>query len=309
MKKCLIFLFSFFVLYLSCDASVYSPTLLKIENVLYGFGYDSEDDYSRLSRIEFTIYGKAFDKDNVEQRISRLRRDISAEQIGNEISPREDTFADDSDNWVNLEPVADANIQYPAVDELEKIVFNQVFQNKDIKQRLTAIEKKALGQEYNDDLATRVDRLKAELKPQSFMDNLIARSSNEFYYDDVEPITTDYHLERYEPQTFDYDAYNSGKTNGNFLPARKASITAVESSLLRRTYENDTLNNRLARLENEMFGTRFDNDDEQTRMNRISSAYRAQKSASKYDSNKFVQNMSTAMQIGSMLLMILACIL
>ena len=68
MKKCLIFLFSFFVLYLSCDASVYSPTLLKIENVLYGFGYDSEDDYSRLSRIEFTIYGKAFDKDNVEQR-------------------------------------------------------------------------------------------------------------------------------------------------------------------------------------------------------------------------------------------------
>ena len=31
--------------------------------------------------------------------------------------------------------------------------------------------------------------------------------------------------------------------------------------------------------------------------------------ASKYDSNKFSQNMATAMQIGTILLMILACVL
>ena len=65
----------------------------------------------------------------------------------------------------------------------------------------------------------------------------------------------------------------------------------------------------MSRLENTMFGTNFSNDDNETRINRISSAYKASKSASKYDSNRFSQNMTTAMQIGTLLLMVLACIL
>ena len=290
-------------------ASSYTPTLAKIENVLYGFQYDGEDDNSRLNRIETSVYGSSRNG-SVATRIAKLKQDVSADQIGQEIEPKEDTFAEESDSWVSQEPIADANIQYPAVDELEKIVFNQTYPKKDIKQRLSALEEKTFGKVNNEDLATRVDRLKAELKPRSFMDNLIAQSSNDFYYDDVEPMDMDYHLERYEsPVEFDYDAYNSGQTRGTFFPVKKANISTLENSLLRRSYGHDTMNNRLARLENAMFGTRFDNDDEQTRLNRISSAYKAQKSASKYDSNKFVQNMSTAMQIGSMLLMILACIL
>ena len=35
----------------------------------------------------------------------------------------------------------------------------------------------------------------------------------------------------------------------------------------------------------------------------------AEKSAGKYDSNKFSQNLATAMQIGTIILMVLACIL
>lgn len=290
-------------------ASTYTPTLEKIENVLYGFNYDGEADESRLARIENSVYGFA-SSGSVTNRIAKLKNDISAEHIGNEITPTEDTFADESETWVEQEPVADANIQYPAVDELERLAFNQSFPNKDIKQRLSALEEKTFSKSYNDDLATRVDRLKAKLKPSSFMDNLIAQSSNEFYYDDVIPLEKDYHLERYEsPVEFDYDAYNSGQTRGSFFPLKKANITTVENSILKRSYQNDHMQNRLSRLENAMFGTKFDGDDEQTRLNRISSAYKAQKSSARYDSNKFSQNMSTAVQIGSMLLMILACIL
>ena len=58
-----------------------------------------------------------------------------------------------------------------------------------------------------------------------------------------------------------------------------------------------------------MFGTNFASDDNETRINRISSAYKAQKSADKYDTNKFSQNITTAVQIGTLLLMVLACIL
>ena len=55
--------------------------------------------------------------------------------------------------------------------------------------------------------------------------------------------------------------------------------------------------------------TSFSGDNESERIARISSAIQAQKSAKRYDSNKFGQNMATAVQIGTLILMVLACIL
>ena len=78
---------------------------------------------------------------------------------------------------------------------------------------------------------------------------------------------------------------------------------------MKQNYNADTMDNRLARVEQYMFGTVFDSDDQQTRLDRISSAYNAQKSSGKYDSNKFAQNMTTGVQIGMLILMVLACIL
>ena len=90
---------------------------------------------------------------------------------------------------------------------------------------------------------------------------------------------------------------------------RPMSVSSIEKKLYKHVYNNDSSEKRLARIENSMFGTSFASDDEQTRLNRITSAYKAEKSAGKYDSNKFAQNMATAMQIGTILLMVLACIL
>ena len=58
-----------------------------------------------------------------------------------------------------------------------------------------------------------------------------------------------------------------------------------------------------------MFGTEFSNEDAQTRIKRLNSANKAKKSKPKYDSQKFSQHMSTAMEIGAMILMILAMVL
>ncbi len=292
-------------------AENYTQTLAKIENVLYGFQYENEDDFSRLSRIEESVYGSTLAGD-IKTRIVKLKNDLSADLIGQEIEPKEDTFHDESDDWVNKEPIADANIQYPAVDELEMLVFNNKYPNKNIKERLSALEEKTFGQVFNDDLASRTDRLKAELKPNSFMDNAIAQSSN-YFYDDDDSITLDrsYHLERYEsPNQFDYDAYNAAHPKKNSLmPVKKANITTVENAVLNQSFKNDTMEKRLSRLEYAMFGTNFTQDDNQTRAERIASAYRAQKSSNRYDNNKFTQNMATAMQIGTLILMVLACIL
>lgn len=309
MKKTIIILSMLLITGICTQASPYTPTLGKIENVLYGFQYDSEDDTSRLDRIENSVYGTSTNG-TTAQRISKLKKDLSADLIGQEIEPKEDTFADEEVYFQN-EPIADANIQYPAVDELEERVFNKSFTTKDIKERLSALEQKTFGQTFSDDLASRVDRLKAEIRPNSLMGNGIAQSSNDFFdNEDVVALEKNYHLDRYEsPNQFDYDAYNAAHNPSNPFSFKKANITTVENGILNRSFKNESMENRLSRLENVMFGTEFTQDDNQTRAERIASAYKAQKSASKYDNNKFSQNMATAMQIGTLILMVLACIL
>ena len=66
---------------------------------------------------------------------------------------------------------------------------------------------------------------------------------------------------------------------------------------------------QLAQLEYDTFGTEFSNDDTSKRIKRLNSANKAKKSSHRYDSQKFNQRMSTAMEIGAMLLMILAMVL
>lgn len=285
-----------------CFASPYSATIGKIENVLFGYQYSNETDETRLSRIETSVYGNQ-NSGSLQNRMDKLKNDLSTDHIGQEITPVEDTFQEEIEEDIIA---GDSNIQYPAVDELEMNIFKQTFPKKDIKQRISALEEKAFGKSYNDDLANRVDRLKAEIRPQSFMHNNIAQSSNAFFDEnDVIPLEKDYYLDRYEsPNRFDYDAYNAAHR-----PTKKANINSIENKILKRTYQNDSMEDRLSRLESAMFGTEFPDDSQESRLNRISSAYNALKTSAKYDSNKFSQNMATAFQIGTLILMVLACIL
>lgn len=288
-------------------AMAQNPTLDKLEDTLYGFQYTGQSDSERLNRIEDTVYGKV-NSGTEAQRIAKLKKDMSADLIGHEIDPVEDTFAE-QDETEEL-AASGANINYPAVNELEQQVFNKEFKDKKLKDRLAALEQKTFGKTYSDDLSTRVDRLKAEIKPKSLRDNAIAQSSNEYYGDEVDRLDENYQLSEYNPPSqFSYDEYNKQNTTFPFAKSRKMNLSAMENAVLNRSYPNDTTDNRLSRLESQMFGTMFNDDDEEARLKRLSSAYKAQKTATRYDSNKFSQNMATAMQIGTILLMVLACIL
>ena len=285
-------------------AGQYTATLDKIENEIFGFQYGNESDETRLSRIEESVYGQAVGG-ATQDRIAKLTKDLSANEIGKEIAPKEDTFMDETGDYADEQPVAQGpNVDYPAVNELEMQVFNKEFKNQDISVRLSKLEQQTFGKTYNDDLSTRVDRLKAEIKPSSLMDNEIAQSSNGFYDDEVVELDKNYHLDRYEPPSFDYDAYNARHSS-----PKRTNLAGIEKSMFKQAYNNDDMNNRLSRIESGMFGTTFENDAQQDRINRIASAYSAQKTAGTYDSNKFSQNMATAMQIGTLILMVLACVL
>ena len=144
-------------------ASQYSAVLDKLENSLYGFTYTTSDDASRLSRIEESVYGQAKTNQSISQRIANLNKDMSAEQIGNEIQPKEDTFAEEDDYRETIAqeqmPPAGANVDYPSINELEEKVFKQEFKNQDLNSRLAKLEKQALGQTLQNLKNKRSDRL------------------------------------------------------------------------------------------------------------------------------------------------------
>lgn len=308
MNKIIIISALIFCLNISC-AEAKNTTLDKIEDALYGFQYESQNDTDRLNRIEETVYGKV-KGGSTTQRIAALEKDLSANLLGQEITPVEDTFAESEEVQ---EEIAESgpNINYPAVNELEQHVFKQEFRDKKLKDRLAALEQKTFGKTYNDDLSTRVDRLKAEIKPQSLMDNAIAQSSNDYFDEEPMRLDEDYKLSEYDPPSkFSYEEYNAKNHTFPFANrGRKMNLSAMENAVLNRSFPNDSTDTRLSRLESRMFGTIFGDDEQEARMQRLASAYKAQKTATRYDSNKFSQNMATAMQIGTILLMVLACIL
>ena len=292
----LIFVYIFGFTGFSVEAAIQKSESLitKIENDIYGFDYSNDTAQNRISRLEKTVYGKSSSGD-INKRIKKLSGDISADVIGLEIEPTEDSFKED-------ETIADSSVNYPIVDEIEQKIFNQTYKNRDFHSRIVAIERKIFGKIYDvDDYSTRMDRIKAKVMPEtiakkSYDDNLAGRN----YYDNDTLTSND--LSGLGRNRFKMPF---GQKNYTRPYANYGDMTGGSAMLP----TNPNLNDELAQLEYETFGTEFSNEDTATRIKRLNSVSKAKKSASKYDSNKFSQRMSTAMEIGAMILMILAMVL
>ena len=292
-----------------------NSTIDKIEKSLYGFTFPNDSDSVRLERIEQKVYGQKC-TGKADLRIAKLSKDLNADQMGKEINPKEDTFMNEDDYFAyEKDPPSAASMDYPAIDELEKQVFKKVSKGQNIKTRLSALEQKTFNKTYDkDDLSTRVDRLKAQLKPQSFAYNGMHQQENDFYTYTPDKLAQDYHLNSYDPYGFDYESYNS-RNNASSAhqtynqTAKPLNLSKIEKHIYRKKFDNEPTSARLTRIENSIFGTSFPDDSDSERMQRLSSAIQAQKSSSQYDSDKWSRNMATAFQIGTLILMVLACIL
>lgn len=317
-----IFILLFWALGGRCFAqSQFSSTLTTMEKSLFGVDYSSQNDDARLKRLEETVYGQASSKP-MQQRVSKLSTDLSADLMGHEIKPTADTFADEKDAIKEEIPKADPNINYPIVNSLEDRVFHKEFKTTDINQRLASLEQSVFKKTYNDDLNSRVDRLRTAVMPER-----IAAGDSEDNFsslpDDLYSLSPPLRGKQYsEPASDDdgsstgygsaiptYNSQNSVLDGYQTNPSVTISLAALEKSILKKSFPDDTVSNRLTRLELNMFNSTFVDDDPETRVDRISSAYHAKKTSKKYDDNKFTQHVSTAMQIGAVLLMILAAVL
>lgn len=294
--------------------SQFGSTLTRIEKSIFGIEYESQSDEQRLKRIEEAVYGSV-STNATNQRVEKLSKDINADILGQEIKPKKDTFMEDEEKYSEPIPKADSNVNYPIINQLEQKVFKKEFRTNEVNERLSNLEQNTFKKTFNDDLNKRVERLKSVIIPE--YNNALAQNDED---EDSQTNLMDDLLSRYSPKQNNFEApqynnqqdYNSQNSVTDDYQAQ-ADVTiplgALEKSILKKSYPNDTVPNRLTRLELKMFSSPFFDDDEQSRVERISSAYQAKKSSSKYDSNKFSQHMSTAMQIGALILMVVAAIL
>lgn len=286
----------------------FSPIISKMETSLFGIEYSQQTDETRLSRIETAVYGSP-SSNPVDKRVKKLTQDLAADLYGQEIKPKSDTFAEDTDAIKEM-PKADNSVNYPIVNSIEKKVLGSEYKNLDINKRLCNLEQQIFKKTYNDDLNARVDRLKMAVMPEK-----LAYSDSDNDDNQVEELSQGNApsgfaanipqlRQRQLPSGDDYDDGDSDAVSDIAVP-----LASLEKCILKKSFPNDTVANRLTRLELMVFNSTFADDDTRTRFDRLASAYQAKKSSQKYDNNRFAQHMAAAMEVGAFLLCILAAIL
>ena len=295
MKKYIILIFTIFILHnlLPVYSFGNNDILSVIENNIYGYDYSKDNTQSRVNRLEKTIYGKTQSEKDINKRIKKLSGDISADVIGLEISPSKDTFLAEENE------AEDSSVNYPIVDEIEQKLFNKTYKNRDLHTRIVTIEKKLFGKIYDvDDYSKRMDRIKAKIMPEmSLAENNDSEYGDGSYYNN---------------DTINTMHFPENKLNRFSMPFGQRNYTRPYNNYGEysdRIKTSNNLDDDLTQMEYDMFGTEFSGEDTASRVKRLNSVNKAKKSSRKYDSQKFSQHMSTAMEIGAMILMILAMVL
>lgn len=301
-----------------------SAKLNEIEKAYYGFSYSGNTE-SRLSRLEKAIYGSE-SKKTQNTRIDKLYKDLGLGSITGAAAP-----TNISQN--NIGPKAEAGIKYPIVDEMEKKVFKKVYANDDIYARLSRLEKQTFKKESTLSLNERVDALRSrivvgkedktnfvEIDPMK--EEIVLENGQKYYGDEdkasgfsVDEIANDSHYNYYSYENSKnhiQDPYSQNNFYGEDVSseqyAQNYDLDMLEKTVFGKRYSNELTSKRLARLESKVFERTF-SDGEDSRIQRLLAVTTAQKSSQEYDSNKWARRLNTGMQIGSILLMVLAMIL
>ena len=276
-KLFIIFLFLNFSVAVFASADV--AQISKMEQVIWGFEYSKDDVSKRLSRIENNVLGVVNSKLSTAQRIKKLNEAIGLE-----------SYEDSLKQAYELDSTEVAGVNYPQIDSLEYQMFLTTYEKENIYKRLERLEKKLFGSTQDGNLASRTDRLKAYLRQDT-----VAQNPN-------------YHIERPYSQTQDIEPY-MGSQNKYENSDMYIQLAGLETVLFSKTYSQDPVGLRLNRLERKIFQRDFSSDDDYLRIQRLQAAANAQQTAKIYEANKIQKITSTGMQLGSLLLMILALIL
>jgi len=259
-------------------ASAIEAQLSKMEQTIWGFEYSKDDTAKRLSRIENNVFG-SISKSSTEARIKKLNEALGLE-----------SYEDSLKQAYEIDTTEVSGVNYPQIDTLEYQMFMTTYEKENIYKRLDRLEKKIFGSTQDGNLASRTDRLKAYIKKDTIAQN------------------PSYHIERPYQMTDDVESY-MGSQNKYENSDIYIQLAGLETTLFMKTYSQDPVGLRLNRLERKIFQRDFSSDDDYLRIQRLQAAASAQQTAKLYEANKIQKLTSTGMQLGSILLMILALIL
>ncbi len=245
--------------------------LSQIEISIWGFDYPKEKTQDRLKRIEGNVFGLEVQDKNEEQRVQNLNQALGFESQEEQNSSLGELMQEELEG-----------VSYPQVDKLELALFKKVYDKEAVYKRIERLEKELFGEKQEGDLASRTDRLKG-------------------YLDTEEQNQNDYIV---QDESGDYSAYYDEYTNDMGI-----QLSGLEQLLFKKTYSNDPTALRLNRLEREIFDREFSQDSNITRMERLEAASSANRTSKHYDQNRFQKFASTGVQIGTIVLMILAMLL
>ena len=270
----------------------YISIIESIEDKVFGYRYINDSFDNRLSRLEQELLGTTSNSDSTQIRLDRLKSSIGISskqelQIAKEMTQ-------------NLKE--DANISYPIVDKMEQEIFRTLYSKDDIYNRLDRLEAKVFNKTVPDSsLNERIEALKASVL--KYQDNSYANS-----YNVQNPILSDNNTSNDFITDDNKIPSYYGKSNSLEDVEIKNKLSLLEQNILKRNYGQEANDIRLSRLESKVFERNFINDDDITRIERLSAVSTAKQSAP-IDNNKLMRGLSTGIQIGGILLMILAMIL
>ncbi len=300
----LLFLFLSGTMTLTANATATSvgQQLDQMEQQLFAHTYDGDSTQNRLDRIEKNIFGTAHDNESVDSRIQGLSQFFQPEQpqqpnnngVAQQPDPQQyssqqsvtsqsqsppsvpmaSTPSENStDPWgASQNTVSESNngVQYPAISAMEQRVFHQTYEQDSLDNRLARLEKQVLGHVQNGTLQDRTDQLRLTVLGDPGTSSSVASQQDPTNSSNPSNIVSGNGL---QPQSLVQNPGNAAN-NADVLQA----LPKVEQKILRRTYPQDNMNERLSRLEMKIFNATSPEMSPEDRLYRVVSVASAQNS-------------------------------
>lgn len=280
-----------------------SNQLTQLENKILKSTYTFDPLEKRLDRLELEVFGDTNSDYGHEDRLSRLIASTGFNY--NNPSMNENLSSQSNEKLPNTNyEKEDSSVSYPMVDTLEKEVFNRSFTNDDIYYRLSRLEKEVYKKtSENLPLSDRIDTLKGSILNQNPVYSYNDNNDENYYSNDRD----DMHIPGYygKQAPLPYKGHQTGNGSSSIDPY----LAQLESQILKSNFSNESPDVRLSRLENKMFNKSFSSDSDVERLDRLMAVSEAKSNSSIFDNNKLMRGLSAGVQIGGIILMILAMIL
>lgn len=273
--------------------------LTILTNISQVYSYVNSDLTSKIEAIEKETNTYGGEKISLEERIKNAEKYVFGTAKNGDLNKRAEELSkvlgisfikeNSTKNTPQDDIESDIKANYPAVDKMEEKTFGKTFKSENIYKRLDRLEKKEFGTISDASLYDRVNKLEERFSEKNprFAESKNSYTSNRPHYDAAK--ANDYAY--YSPHTNNYE------------------LSLIEKKLFKKCYEGENISSRLSRVENKIFNQQFNNDSDEIRLERIYAVHKAAKSGTEYKVNKFAKYMATGIQVGGLILLILAMIL